>query len=286
MLEQTADQVVVKRVRDTTAGLYVLRGCETVVTIVWSGFLFIFCTQLLIFLVMDLAAYLGTTTGSELAIGRAIGALLSFPVFVHGLASALIIDGQFVADTWCGGYLMKTLVFGGIASVLTAWITFGFFFGLPLLVMCICLLSGIEDWWKITALFWFTSIAVFYIAFVGVIVYFEIKACLEIVANEYDCHGKLALLKKTILMRQITTYSGKKQRVFLARGSLREISTVRESLVSETDRYRQSLYSRLTKWPFLQRIGLFERLNEPGQLLHPIEECSGVRPFITHNTWR
>lgn len=149
VLEETDDQVVVKRVRDTTAGVYVLRAIYTGVAILWSGFLFIFCTQLLIFLVMDLASYLGATTGSGVAIGQAIGSILSFPLFVHGLASALIIDGHFVADTWCGGYLMKTLVFGGMASVLSAWLTFGFYFGLPLLVMCICLLAGVADWWKV-----------------------------------------------------------------------------------------------------------------------------------------
>lgn len=182
VLEERDDQIVVKRVRDTTAGVYVLRGCYTVVAIVWSGFLFVFCTQLLIFLVMDLASYLGATTGSGLHIGRAIGSLLSMPLFIHGLASALIIDGHFVADTWQGGYLMKTLVFGGMASVLTAWLTFSFYFGLPLLVMCICLLAGEPEWWKITALFWFSAVAVFYMMFVGVIIYFgKVHSLLHIV---------------------------------------------------------------------------------------------------------
>ena len=287
VLEERDDKVIVKRVSDTTSGVYVLRGIYAAVAIVWSGFLFIFCTQLLIFLVMDLAAFIGATTGSEVAVGRAIGTLLSFPLFIHGLASALIIDGQYVADTWAGGYLIKTLVFGGLGSVFTAWMTFGFYFGLPLLVMCICLLAGIEDFWKITALFWFSSVGVFYILFVGVIVYFEIKACLEIIANEYNIKGKTwQVLKVAILTRQTSTYSGFKRRVFIARGSLREISTVRESLVSDTDHYRQGLYSRFTKWPFLEKIGLIERLPEPGQLLHPVEEASGVRPFVTYNTWR
>ena len=145
------------------------------------------------------------------------------------MASALIIDGQFIVDTWAGGYLVETLVFAGTHSVLAAWLTFGFYFGLPLLVMCICLLAGIEEYWKITSLFWFSSLGVFYILFVAVIIYFEIKACLEIVRNEYGHKGNVrALLKQCILMRQVSTYSGIKSRLFLARGSLREISTTRE----------------------------------------------------------
>lgn len=123
--------------------------------------------------------------------------------------------------------------------------------------------------------------------FVAVIIYFEIRACFELVTNNYDCGtSQFALLKQSILLRQVNIYSGYKQRVFLARGSLREISTVRESLVQDTDKYRQSPYSCFTQWRCLEKIGMYERLVPPGQLMHPIEESSGVRPFVTYNTWR
>lgn len=105
------------------------------------------------------------------------------------------------------------------------------------------------------------------------------------VANEYNVKG-FQMVKKAILIRQMSVYSGFKRRVFVARGSLREISTVRESLVSPTDHFSVGLYSRFVRWPFLEKIGLFEKLPEPGELLHPVEEASEVRPFITYNTWR
>lgn len=106
-------------------------------------------------------------------------------------------------------------------------------------------------------------------------------------ANEYNCRdSKWALFKQAILLRQISVYSGSKQRVFIARGSLREISATRVSLVGDNDHFREGLYSRFTKWPFLEKIGMYERLPAPGQLLHPVEESSGVRPFVTRNTWR
>ena len=285
VVEERDDQVIVKRTSDTTAGVICLRAIYTAAALLWSGFLFVFCTQLLIFLVMDLAAYLGATTGNEVAVGRAVGTILSFPLFVHGLASALIIDGHFVSDTWAGHYLIKTLIFGGLRSVLSAWIAFGVYFGLPLLVMCICLFAGIQDFWKITALFWFAAVCVFYIVFVFVIIYFEIKACLEITGNEFSCKG-FQLLKKCILLRQVHTYSGYKHRIFLNRGSLRELDRVNQSVIDQSAEYSQTLLSRFKRWPFLQKLGLYERIPEPGQRLHPIEEASGVRPFVTHNTWR
>ena len=59
LLEENAGEITVKRVSDRTTGTMFLRAIFTVVTVLWSGFLFVFCTQILIFLVMDLVVYLG-----------------------------------------------------------------------------------------------------------------------------------------------------------------------------------------------------------------------------------
>jgi len=287
ILEERNGEITVKRTSDTSAGSMLLRSVYTVVAVLWTGFLFVFCTQLLIFLVMDLAVYLGGTTGSDVAVGRAIGTILSFPLFVHGLAQALIIAVHFIFDTWNGQYLMKTVVFVGFRSVLAAWITFAFFFGFPMLVMGIALLSKKPDWWSITAIFWFSCVSVFYVLFAVLIIFFEIHACLEIVANEYDCkNDKGALLKKCVLLRQVKTFSGEKSRIFLARGVLHGVDSVVDPIVEEPVQYHESLYSRFTKWSFLQKIGMFKTLDEPGQRTYPIEEAQGVRPFVTYTTWR
>lgn len=286
VLEEKHGEITVKRVRDTTGAIF-LRAVFTVVTVLWSGFLFVFCTQILIFLVMDLVVYLGGTTGADVAVGKAVGNILSFPLFVGGLSQALIIAGHFIADTWAGGYLMNTLVFGGVRSVLAAWTSLLFFLLLPLFVMGITLFVGVASWWSITAIFWFSSVSVFYVAFALFVIYFEIHACLEIVGNEYDCKNeKLTLLKKCILLRQIKTFSGKKSRVYLARGTLNNASSIRSPVEEEEIHYHESLYTRFTKWPFLQKIGMMKCLEEPGQRTHPIEEAQGVRPFITYTTWR
>jgi hypothetical protein len=50
-------------------------------------------------------------------------------VFVHGLASALVICGYYVADAWGGFYLVKNFVFEKYSVVTTAWLTFSVFLG-------------------------------------------------------------------------------------------------------------------------------------------------------------
>ena len=286
VLEERNRQITVKQTSDTTGGVMFLRGVYTVVAVLWSGFLFVFCTQLLIFLVMNLAVYLGGTTGSHVAAGRAIGTILSLPVYVHGLASALIIAGHFIADIFAGQYLLKTLVFGRVGAVVTAWITFGFFLGFPLLIMGICLFANVADWWSITAIFWFSSVSIFYVLFAVVVVFFEIKACLEIVGHVYDCKSdNWTLLKNCVWLRQVKTYSGEKSRIYLARGSLND-SNVGHPIAEDSIHYRESLYSRLTEWSFFQRVGMFKRLEGRGQRTYPVEESQGVRPFVTYATWR
>jgi hypothetical protein len=285
--EEHSGEITVKRVTDRTNGVMFLRAVSTVVTFLWSGFLFVFCTQILIFLVMDLVVYLGGTTGSDVAVGRAIGSFLSFPLFIHGLSQALIIAGHFIADTWASHYLIKTLVFRTRNSVLAAWTTFCFFLGFPLFCMGVSLLSGRPDWWSITALFWFSSVSVFYVIFALVIIYYEIKACLEMVANEYNIQNddKLELIKKCILLRQVNTLSGKKSRVYMARGTLHNVDSIRTTVTEKELRYYPYFYSRFTEWPFLQRIGMIEPVLAP-KLTYPVEEALGVRPFVTRTTWR
>ena len=153
--------------------------------------------------------------------------------------------------------------------------------------MGVSLLSGRADWWSITAIFWFSSVSVFYVIFALVIIYYEIKACLEMVANEYNIQNDtLELVKKCILLRQVNTFSGEKSRVYLARGTLHSTSSMVRNAVTEKElRYDPWLYSRFTEWPFLQRIGMIQPVAAPKRT-HPVEEALGVRPFVTRTTWR
>jgi hypothetical protein len=129
VLEQTPDKITVKKMGDSTTSLKFLRSIYTLMCLFFLGFLVVFAVQILLFTIQDLAIDIGATSKSAGDIPHAIGIILSFPVFVHGLASALVICGYYVADTWGGFYLVKNFVFGKYSAVFTAWLTFIVFLG-------------------------------------------------------------------------------------------------------------------------------------------------------------
>lgn len=57
--------LTIRRIHDTSEGARVLRAVYALVTVVWSGFFFVFCIELFIFLVLDLAAELGITESQD-----------------------------------------------------------------------------------------------------------------------------------------------------------------------------------------------------------------------------
>lgn len=79
VLEETYDQkkdrhaVSIRRIHDTSEGVRVLRTSYLIVTAFWTGFLFIFCLQILLFLFLDLAIQAGATSKQPPNWGKAIG---------------------------------------------------------------------------------------------------------------------------------------------------------------------------------------------------------------------
>ena len=99
----------------------------------------------------------GATSKGEYHPGTALGALLAFPLYIHGLACALIIGTFFVQDTWEGHTLVKRFVFGRFSRVVTEWISFVGFLGIPLVILIITLFAGLDNWWEITSLAWVST---------------------------------------------------------------------------------------------------------------------------------
>jgi hypothetical protein len=79
VLEETYDEaedkrsVSIRRIHDTSEGVRALRLMYAIVTAFWTGFLFIFCLQLLLFLFLDLAIQSGATSKQGPNYGKAIG---------------------------------------------------------------------------------------------------------------------------------------------------------------------------------------------------------------------
>jgi hypothetical protein len=296
VLEESFDEsgerkVVAKRVTDTTAALLALRATYTLVALFFTGFLFVFCAELLLFLILDLTIEVGVTSKSDVKIDRAIGTILALPVYVHGLASALVIATHYVKDTWNGHTLVKRFVFGRFNGVLTEWVSFAVFLGFPLLVMAGSLVSGSDSWWEITALTWFACVTAFYILFAITIVWFENRACLDIMKHRYDDDVDTypQLFKRSILLRQTARYSGAQQTVYLASGTIGDSSETeaKYQAIEATHRTSMSFFSKLSTWKFLSTdggLGLFQKLEEPVRT-YTVEDARGIRPYVTANTW-
>jgi steroid 5-alpha reductase family enzyme len=71
-----------------------------IVAFFWTGFLFVFCLQVLLFLVLDLLVEAGATTQQNANWSAAIGVIFLIIPFVYGLASAMGIARACIMDTW------------------------------------------------------------------------------------------------------------------------------------------------------------------------------------------
>jgi lipase ATG15 len=259
-----------------------------------AGFLLVFCLQVLLFLVLDLAIEVGATSKSKINVGATIGVILSFPIFIFGLASALVLAGYYLADTWRGHPLIKNFVFSSLHPVLTEWIAFLVYLGVPLVVMGVTLLTKTSLWWEITMLVWFYCVLAFYVVFTFNVVWYETRACWEIMKNRYDedVNSFVKLVGRCIVVRQINTYSGQHDKRFLASGTLDvRISSRRlhhdHVVLANTKREWKSLWTRVTLWPILSNTNgwhLFEHLAEP-EPVYTVDEARGVRPYVTSYTW-
>lgn len=288
IIEQDKDgKVTTKRMVSGNSGLQFLRAVYTLVVLFWTGFLVVFCVQVLLFLIQDLTIQVGATSKQAADVGQALGTILSLPIYIHGLASALVIAGHYAIDTWGGFHLIKNFVFGNWSIVVTSWLTFSFFLGIPLFIMAVCLLVGTDDWWAITSLSWFSFVAAFYVFFAMTVVIFEVNACLEIIKNQFDDDddGFWSLLKRSILLRQVNRYSGRNQKVYIARGELEDATGVCKHVDESNARFETGWYARFTLWKIWTKWGLFIPLEEPGERIYTVDDAQGIRPFITRASW-
>ena len=89
-------EISIRQIHDTSEGVRFLRGLYALATAFWTGFLFVFCVQIMLFVFLDLAIQFGITTGDDVQWLAGLGVVFSLLPFIHGLASALVIAGVYV----------------------------------------------------------------------------------------------------------------------------------------------------------------------------------------------
>jgi hypothetical protein len=286
--EKKTSEITVRRLSDETSGVQFLRFLYSIVCALWTGFFFVFCVQVLLFLVLDLAVESGATQiNATIHVGPVIGVVLAIIVFVHAFSEGLVIAGHYILDAWSGHFLTKQFIFKRFGVVTIEWIYFSFFLLFPLLVMCIALLLQRDDWWSITAIVWFSCILAFFVIFCFNIVFYEVKAGFDFCMNKHDTDSKhwLVVVKRCILMRQTQTYCGKIKSTYLASGYFADTEdtedTKKSDIFEETRVEEFGWWANFTKW---MPERLFRQLDDPVKL-HTIEDVQDFRPFLTKNTW-
>jgi hypothetical protein len=256
-----------------------------------TGFLLIFCLQTLLFLFVSLVMEGGFTSKQHLNILHLLGTILSIPVFVYGLASALTMASEFVYDTWQGHLLLRTVVRWN--AVYLDWIAFLAFLGVPLGVMLYHMFTS-DLWWEATALAWFGCVLIAYGFFCLAVFIFEIWGALELLSHHPNFNDEAmtfsnlftVFLKRAILLRQCHRYAGVRQRTFYMEGS-QELPTPNvsydQSELADHEYVQESVswYSKLTqKMPESWCV----RFETPVRQFH-MEDVLDRTIFVTDATW-
>ena len=94
--ENGEHEITIRQLHDTSEGVRFLRITYAIATAFWTGFFFILCVQILLFVFLDLAIQFGITSGDEPQYLAALGVMFSILPFIHGLSSGLVIAGVYV----------------------------------------------------------------------------------------------------------------------------------------------------------------------------------------------
>mmetsp|Transcript_20646 Transcript_20646/g.31035 ORF Transcript_20646/g.31035 Transcript_20646/m.31035 type:complete len:727 (+) Transcript_20646:410-2590(+) len=279
------------------SGLKFLRLWYSIVALFWTGFLVVFSIEFLLFLFLDMT-HMGEGDVGALKVAIGIGLLVSFPTFIFGVASALVLAGQFVSESWNGHLLLKQLSIGYIDLVLIDWFSFVIYIGAPVFTIAGCILAGVENWWEITILVWFTAVSIFYTLFSVHVVVYELKGNADVTRNYWKEKGRdlshFPLLGRMIPLRQAHVYGGIRNSTYLVRGKMEnsfrsgresdQLNVAQQLSEREMISSGKTLYCHIVSLKIFQTLGMFQPLSEPKRL-HTNDEVQDAVVFVTRHTW-
>uniref|UniRef100_A0A7S4VR19 Fungal lipase-type domain-containing protein n=1 Tax=Ditylum brightwellii TaxID=49249 RepID=A0A7S4VR19_9STRA len=291
-------EITVKRMSDVSSGLVFLRIVYTLASLFIIGFLFAFVLLLLFHVVLGgLVTELGLTSDMPAKYPLAVAVILSLPTFVNGCSTFLVIAFSFASDTWGGNELMKYA--SPFSVVVTEWIAFFVYLGIPVLVGSFSLITSHDDWYQNMLLTWFGCILVFAAFYAVCVVYYEVRACFMLAREldvKYECQeygdgaGVKGILKRAILLRQVHRWSGSKVVSYIARGNDAPGKSTR-NVVKNTEKDK---HATAVNYDLKAYVGLalakaacqsFVKVNNPPVRLHSIDEARGVLPVNTSLGW-
>ncbi len=156
----------------------------------------------------------------------------------------------------------------------------------------ISLCMGKDNWWEYTCIVWVVCVFSYYLIFAGVMIFYEIDGCLELV-HIHASTKKISIrtIAYAILLKQRSMLSGFRRFRFIVRGSDPHRLHNDYDEVEKEHRDERWKFQLPTIGPLsfltekLSRCGcLYSTLDRP-QRIYSIDEVRGYTPFVTKSSW-
>eukprot|EP00980_Cylindrotheca_fusiformis_P027942 scaffold22570_cov109-Cylindrotheca_fusiformis.AAC.5 len=276
-----------KTMSDVTAGHKCLNSFYAIIAALFAGILLLFFIQMLLHVVLNLAAQAGVTEKDpHLRVGNLLGTIFALVSFSHYFAEALVIAGRFIVDCYTDQTLAKSL-FRKRGYLVVEWCFAVCFLLIPSVVGMVTLTMQNDEWWMLTSTTWFFLVMGFFGLFSFSVVYYEIRAAYSLVASRMNARSFIDVMKHCILLRQRRSYSGQIFTTALARNIFSNSldstrNSLRFNLYEQSKRVSTPIWTRLVK---LMPTFLFKDLSDEPKEIYTIDDVNDYRPFLTHHNW-
>ena len=283
--------ITVKRVEFQSFGLVLLRLSYLCVALLVFAGCFVVTFQIILFLFVKVAieGKLAAETLNEDGstdvwpiIPDLIGTILSCPLFLYGFSNLMGMATTFVAESWNGGDLIRSIM--GLKKAVMREIVFFFFFILvPVVTYIVCVFEKVDRPWEFTVYAWATSVLVAFFFFCFGVVSSEFKNAYRLITIHHEeDKGFFSQTKRSFLIVLQEKYSGTVQEQYVVNG---DEPVPSDGFTFSERKYNdrsKSLYTRITEARCLKCM--FETLDQPKRV-YSVDEIIDELPFLTKNTW-
>ena len=179
----------------------------------------------------------------------------------------------------------------GYGVVLTSWIKFIFFVGIPALTLVSLLLSGNQEFLQVTLVTTFLSVSSIFLFFSANVIWFRVSSCLYLVQELYKREDmtNAERFKCTILTAEESMLSGKIHKNYIYLSNIYDLKRLESNYNTGGASDKElSLYSTDGQWyiKFTQLMprGLFTTLDLPLRCWTQAEIDFNI-PFYTEKSW-
>lgn len=277
-------QVTMHRLRSGSIGLRFLRTIYSLVALLVLAFLLIFAAQVIAFQAMEIPKHSGQGANQELRIDVMIATILSLPLLGYSMASLMVLACAFVTDCWNGHVLFALLIPVSAhrnALVWVEWFSFTFYICVPVLALIISSFMGKADYFSMFALTWYICMNFSFFCFSALVLYHEIKICLDLTKTQNPELAGKDLIQKAILNTLLQSYCAVEEYTYLVQSDNDGHYNLRSATGMQPISTSVSLWSRIKN---LEANPFYEQLETPTRR-YALQERRESVPYVTRQAW-